>query len=220
MVNRSSSEHDREQVQFLQHDWQDLVVPCSPAARAADEVLAELVRLYSSEGRYYHNLDHLQDVLRTVHVLAHLATDLAAVRFAAWFHDAIYDPRASNNEERSAALCAQRLALLGVPSVTLAAAVEMIRATRDHRPRGRDLDTAILLDADLAILGASTPEYARYAAAIRQEYAWAPEPDYRRGRRMVLESFLARPRLYLTAPMLPREGQARQNLAAEIAALQ
>ncbi|MGZ7283798.1 HD domain-containing protein, partial [Streptococcus pyogenes] len=57
-------------------------------------------------------------------------------------------------------------------------------------------DTQVLLDADLAILGASEERYKRYAADIRKEYAWVPEADYRKGRAAVLERFLAAPRLY------------------------
>jgi predicted metal-dependent HD superfamily phosphohydrolase len=59
-----------------------------------------------------------------------------------------------------------------------------------------------------------------YAHAIRQEYAWVPEADFRTGRRRVLESFLQRERFYFTAGMRDREPAARQNLAAELQSLQ
>lgn len=205
---------------LLRAAWDELVRPYGPSAAAARRVRDDLLRSYADAGRFYHNPRHLREVLAHVDALAPLATDTAAVRLAAWFHDAIYDTRAPDNEERSAVLCERELTQLGLPPATVAAAAEMIRATRDHRPCGATADSAILLDADLAILGAPPDEYARYAAAIRREYAWVPEPEYRAGRQRVLQAFLERERIYLTAPMANREKPARQNLRAEIDQLQ
>jgi predicted metal-dependent HD superfamily phosphohydrolase len=75
----------------------------------------------------------------------------------------------------------------------------------------------VLLDADLAILGASEIDYQAYAVSIRREYAWVPEPEYRKGRRQVLERFLTRPRIFHFLSHL--EEPARRNLVAEIARL-
>ena len=78
----------------------------------------------------------------------------------------------------------------------------------------------ILLDADLAILGADPDEYARYARAIRQEYAWVPEADYRRGRTTVLQGFLVRARIFRLDRIHERlDAAARRNLRDELAAL-
>ena len=71
----------------------------------------------------------------------------------------------------------------------------------------------VLLDADLAILGASEDRYARYARDIRAEYAWVPDADYRAGRSRVLQHFLALPRIYFTDVMFEEgEQRARANL--------
>ena len=75
----------------------------------------------------------------------------------------------------------------------------------------------MLIDSDLAILGASESAYQAYANQIRQEYAWVPETDYRMGRRKVLERFLARPRIFHYLADL--EASARRNIAAEISRL-
>ena len=89
-----------------------------------------------------------------------------------------------------------------------------------HRAASEDRDGQVLLDADLAILGATAERYAAYSQAICQEYAWVPEEQYRSGRRQVLEGFLRRERLYYLDEMhAALETQARQNLADEIAAL-
>ena len=88
---------------------------------------------------------------------------------------------------------------LSIPEGHRVAALIMKTKTHDA---GDDADAQVLLDADLAILGASEPAYLDYAKKIRQEYAWVPEPEYRQGRRRVLESFLSRP------------AEARANAAA------
>jgi predicted metal-dependent HD superfamily phosphohydrolase len=92
----------------------------------------------------------------------------------------------------------------------------LIRKTKTH-DAGDDADAQVLIDADLAILGADEPAYRTYAEQIRQEYAWVPEPEYWIGRRRVLQKFLDRPRIYHILSHL--EAAARHNLAAEIARL-
>jgi predicted metal-dependent HD superfamily phosphohydrolase len=95
----------------------------------------------------------------------------------------------------------------------------MIRATAAHETSA-DPATRLMLDLDLAVLGAAPPVYAAYAAAIRREYAAVPEAIWRLGRAGVLDRFLARPRLYQTRLFQERlEGAARINLAAEADAL-
>jgi predicted metal-dependent HD superfamily phosphohydrolase len=97
-----------------------------------------------------------------------------------------------------------------------------VRATAhltQETPPG-DRDTATLLDADLAILGASEERYRRYSIDIRQEYGWVPDSEYRPARAAVLERFLSRPRIYWSELLFQEgEGQARANMQAELAAL-
>ena len=80
-----------------------------------------------------------------------------------------------------------------------------------------DRDSAVLLDADLAILGAGEERYRRYAADVRKEFAFVSDVDYRAGRATVLRSFLARPGIFRT-PVMAEEGEARarENLAREL----
>jgi predicted metal-dependent HD superfamily phosphohydrolase len=107
---------------------------------------------------------------------------------------------------------------LGVPAAVLETVVRLILATRhtsSEPPPNRD--TGVILDADLAILGATEERYRQYAADIRREYAWVPEPEYRAGRIAVLERFLARPRLFWHE-LTHQEGEsrARMNLQTEL----
>ncbi len=58
------------------------------------------------------------------------------------------------------------------------------------------MNALVLIDADLAILGASPANYQDYARKIRQEYAWVAVEDYRHGRTKILEKMLSRRRIY------------------------
>jgi predicted metal-dependent HD superfamily phosphohydrolase len=187
---------------------------------AGDALGRELVARWSQPHRHYHTTDHLAAVLTLVDRYAELAPDACAVRLAGWFHDAVYDPRAGDNEERSAELAESRLPGVGVPAARVAETARLVRLTAGHAVAGGDTGGALLADADLAVLAAGRGDYDRYAAAVRREYAHVPEDAFRAGRAAVLESLLALPALYRIVP--PRsewEVRARANLERELEAL-
>ncbi|MFG1708909.1 metal-dependent phosphohydrolase [Nonomuraea sp. M3C6] len=194
-------------------DWTALAGD-SPASRALG---AELVARWSEPHRRYHTLDHLAAVLAAAGLLADEADDLAAVRLAAWFHDAVYDGRPGWDEERSAQLAQARLPRCGVPSGRIAEVARLVRLTAAHDTLAPgDRNGAVLCDADLAVLGRSG--YDDYAARIRQEYAHVPDDLFRQGRAEVLRRLLAVPRLYRTRRARELwEGPARANMTAELA---
>lgn len=180
----------------------------------------ELLRRWSEPQRRYHTLAHLDAVLTSVDDLAGDADDADAVRLAAWFHDAVYAPDRSGNEERSARLASRVLAEAGVPAATVAEVARLVRLTESHDPAPGDRNGEVLCDADLAVLGGSERAYAAYAAAVRAEYAFVPEPDFRAGRAAILRQLLALPALFRTrAAREAYDAAARRNLAAELAEL-
>lgn len=205
---------ERNLQEALHHKWRDLLATWRADPVLADRAFEDVCQQYSGSGRFYHTLEHVGNVLETVDSLGSHARNRNAVKLAAWLHDWVYDSKASDNEERSALaaerLC-QELAISEGPSVG-----SLIRKTKTH-DAGDDTDAKVLLDADLAILGADDATYRNYAGQIRQEFAWVPDLAYRSGRRGVLERFLTRPRIYHFLDHL--EEPARRNLAAEIARL-
>lgn len=206
----------------LRQDWVRLLGRYGVAPADAGPVFDALAAAYSAPDRHYHTLEHLAEMFGVADRLAPAAADPDAVRLAVWFHDAVYDPRAKDNEARSADLAADRLGRFGVPPATVGRVGRLVRATAhlasaDPPP---DRDAAVLLDADLAVLGASEDRYRRYAADIRKEYSFVPDGDYRVGRAAVLRLFLARPRIFRCDEMFGEcEARARANLAAELAEL-
>jgi predicted metal-dependent HD superfamily phosphohydrolase len=206
------------QLSTLWPAWRDLVHPFGAPAHRVEGAFGMLAACYARMGRFYHNLNHIEAVLATIEQLRDLAENLTAVRLAGWLHDVVYDSRARDNEERSAEFAQTLLPALAIPDAITDSVRRLILCTKTHQTNGPD--SAVLLDADLAILGAPEAEYAAYAAAIRREYAWAPEDAYRVGRRQVLETFLGREQIYFTPPMRQaREDQARRNLRQEIDSL-
>ncbi len=198
----------------MRQQWLDLLQRGKVDPVLAAERFGEIAGQYASSGRYYHTLDHILDVLATVDKLASHAPQPDAVRLAAWLHDVIYDSRASDNEERSAEYARRLCGELGIPDAALVAS--LILQTKTHIVDD-DRNGQVLVDAELAILGASASVYHGYAQNIRREYAWVPESAYRTGRQRVLENFLIRPRIYHLLTDL--EAPARKNLTAEIALL-
>jgi predicted metal-dependent HD superfamily phosphohydrolase len=171
-----------------------------PAAAAT--VGRDLLERWAEPHREYHTGDHLATMLSIVDANARLADDLMAVRLAAWFHDAVYDPVAAPgaNEAASAALAIQYLAMLEVDEARADEVARLVRLTAEHDPVPDDRNGCLLADADLAILASEEPVYDAYAYAVRREYGHVPDPLYRAGRIRVLDHLLALPRLYRSVP--------------------
>lgn len=211
-----------ERLDAVQREWVRLLEVYGVHPADAYPPFDRLVAAYSEPHRHYHTLEHLDEMFRVVRRLENRCRDVGAVRLAVWFHDAVYDPSARDNEERSAALVTDLLGRLGIPGGVLDRVSGLIKITAHLSTEATvgDPDGDVLVDADLAILGASEERYRRYADDIRREYAFAPEVAYRVGRAAVLRRFLARPRIYRTPPMSDSgEAAARRNIEAELTRL-
>ncbi|MFD8801106.1 HD domain-containing protein [Streptomyces atroolivaceus] len=179
----------------------------------ADALLAR----WAEPQRRYHTTAHLTQVLDRVDTLAGHASDPDLVRLAVWFHDAVYRPDRSENEERSAALAERALPEAGVPDAATAEVARLVRLTVTHDPAAGDTNGEVLCDADLAILAAAPKEYAAYAAQVREEYGFVPDDAFREGRSAVLRQLLELPRLFRTPHGAAEwEPRARQNLTTEL----
>jgi Uncharacterized protein conserved in bacteria len=180
----------------------------------------DLMHRYAEAHRHYHDTRHLAEVMSVIDRLEPHAEDIEAVRLAAWFHDAIYDPTRADNEERSAALAQAELGAIGLPGPQLHEVVRLVRLTRDHDPSSGDRNGELLCDADLSIFGADPDRYAAYAAGVRAEYDHVDDVAFSAARAKVLETLLARPVLFRTAAARESwEETARHNLTQELSAL-
>ena len=157
----------------------------------------DLVARYSESHRAYHTLDHVTHCLNEFEAARTLALEPAAVELALWFHDAVYDPRAKDNEEKSAALALEIARNAGFSGALGLKVATMILASTHVAPPD-DPDTRLFADIDLSILGQPQGVFDEYERQVRLEYAWVPEEMFRAGRSAILRSFLERPFLYGT----------------------
>ncbi|MEY2456078.1 MAG: hypothetical protein QOK06_1172 [Acidimicrobiaceae bacterium] len=188
----------------------------SPEAAAA--VADGLVARYREPHRSYHTLEHIGEVLA---VLERLDAQQDVV-LAAWFHDAVYDPRAAGgaSERASAELASDQLARLGAPAELVDEVARLVELTAGHTAGPDDHAGQVLADADLSILGAPAERYQRYQAAVRAEYAHVPDDAWRTGRAAVLGGFLERSRLFHDERLhVELDARARGNLERELRSL-
>ena len=201
-----------------QPGWQAMWQALAP--KAPDPALLEqLTDRYAEAHRHYHTLQHLDACLR--HLAAHrsLAQRPNEVALALWFHDAIYDIGAAVNERRSAAWAQAALHEHGGAFDAAQRVFALVMVTR-HDQAPRSPDQQLLLDVDLAILGAPAAVFDAYERQIVREYQAVPPAAFRSNRRRILQGFLDRPRIYHTAVFHDmREAQARDNLSRSIEAL-
>jgi predicted metal-dependent HD superfamily phosphohydrolase len=218
--------HDDEQI--IRTAWRSVVAHGAASAAAGhvpgrrDAPLDAVLARHREPHRRYHTVTHVAWVVRTVDELVAEVTvpSVPVVHLAAVYHDAVYDPRAADNEARSADLAVAVGRELGWTDPDLDEVHRLIIATAGHESVTDDAAASVLLDADLAILGAEPSAYRAYVTGVRFEYAHVADPDWRVGRTAVLRSFLDRERIFATAPMrAARERRARANLSAEIAEL-
>ncbi len=178
-----------------------------------------ILDLYDEPDRHYHNIDHVGTMLVVFKSARPKCTMPNEVTLAIIFHDAIYIPRAKDNEEKSAELAKQTLAAFGVPRTCLDLIEDLILCTKHHIPTAHPAST-LMIDTDLSILGSPDEEYDIYSRAIRTEYSFVSDGDYRVGRTNVLTSFLRRDSIYILPWFRERfEEQARRNIMLEIAKL-
>jgi predicted metal-dependent HD superfamily phosphohydrolase len=191
--------------------WRELGVVQAPL-----EILDDLRSRYSAPDRHYHDLHHVADCLETFDVCRREAERPAEIEMAIFFHDAIYDTHAADNELKSAEWARAVLLEQGVAEPVARRVFDLILATA-HALEPAEGDPSLLCDVDLSILGAVAEKFEEYDRRIAAEYAWVPAEIYRRKRGEVLAGFLARPRIYRTAGFFERyEAAARRNLAEAV----
>ena len=167
---------------------------------------------YAEPHRAYHTLGHVAHCLDEFDAARALTRDAVSVEMALWYHDAVYDPRAKDNEERSAELASRVAVDMGLPAAKGLRVADLIRVST-HAGLAPDPDAQLFADVDLSILGQPEGTFAEYERQVRVEYAWVPEPAFRSGRAAILKAFLDRPSIYGTPFFRDKyEAAARRNL--------
>ena len=194
--------------------WRQLGVSVSD-----DELFSRLVECYSEAHRKYHTMQHLNECLTHLESARSLAERPLEVELALWFHDAIYNTRRKDNEERSAEWARNSVLVAGLADDQAGRVYGLVMATmHDAVPIG--IDAAVLVDIDLSILGSDVDRFDEYEVQVRDEYSWVTAPLYRAGRKKILQEFANRESIYCTEYFRERyEAQARSNIARSLARL-
>lgn len=182
------------------------------ASKPSQQVFERLLACYREDTRHYHNLSHIGHCLEGLDRFAQHAQHPAEVALALWFHDAVYNPKAKDNEAQSAQMAREELTRLGVAISSVDRICGHILATKDHK--AEHPDALLVIDLDLAILAASPSRYDRFEQEIRQEFLHVPGFLFKFARKKILKHFLRREYIYhhpFTREIW--EDAARKNLA-------
>ncbi|HAG58898.1 MAG TPA: DUF4031 domain-containing protein [Arthrobacter bacterium] len=183
-----------------------------------DALFLDLLDRWSEDHRRYHGCTHLLAVLEALDLLTEPADPPRTVLLAAWFHDAVYRGIAGQDEEESARLAEERLTDAGLPASDVEEVARLVRLTSDHRPEPGDDDGALVCDADLSVLGGEPEPYARYVAAVREDYAHIGDADFAAGRAAVVRHLLELdPMFHSDRARALWLDAARRNLQGELA---
>lgn len=179
----------------------------------------EIVINYCDAGRYYHNLNHLEAIIRELSDVKDSIPHWDTAMFSVFYHDIVYNALRSDNEAQSADKAQLRLQEIGFPKDQTTQCVLQILATKGHNP-GDDITTQLFIDADLAILGKPTQVYTEYSENLRKEFFIYTDKEYKAGRKKILKHFLAMDRIFKTEHFYNKyEKQARKNIESELSLL-
>jgi predicted metal-dependent HD superfamily phosphohydrolase len=185
----------------------------------ASAVYNDLTMRYSEPHRAYHTLAHIGHCLDEFEQVRQLATNSDAVELALWYHDAIYDTKTKDSEERSAVLAMEMVRNALLSEAVGQSVANLVMATK-HTSAPTDPDAQLLVDIDLSILGQSEEKFDEYESQVRKEYKWVPKDAFIVGRSTILKSFLDRLTIYSTEFFRNKyETQARRNIARSLARL-
>ena len=176
----------------------------------------EIETTYHDETRYYHTMEHLQNVHHELLQVKQNIRDWDCVLFSLFYHDIIYIPTRTDNESKSSELAKARLESIHLPLIQIEKCIKMIMATKDHTISDED-DINLFTDADLSILGSSRSVYADYCHNVRKEYAELPDSIYKAGRKTFLQKLLNMPAIFKTDNFYRKyEKTARENIDYEL----
>jgi predicted metal-dependent HD superfamily phosphohydrolase len=183
-----------------------------------DSLWKEVEMKYSSPGRHYHTLGHLDSLTRELCTFKERFSNWDAIVFAIAYHDIVYNTLKNNNEEKSAEFSVKRLSSIACPDGLISLSKQLILATKTHA--AESIEVNMFTDADLSILGSDNDTYKLYAAQIRMEYAMYPDFMYNSGRKKVLIHFLQMSTIYKSPEFAAKyEARARINLKEELETL-
>lgn len=141
-----------------------------------------ILEKYSELHRYYHDYSHLVELFKKLEELRDVSSLKEIIKnqekeliYQTFFHDLVYDPKKTDNEEVSAKMFED---YYKQDDTTKSKVVAGILATKSHtKPTQYEIND-VFLDLDLSILSAAPEKFKEYEDNIRREYSFVPEDVY------------------------------------------
>ncbi len=191
---------------------------CATLGNSTDvcALFARLLRHYQEPHRRYHTPGHVTHCLREFDSARAHMTEPDAVELAIWFHDAIYDARAHDNEAASAAFF-EREAKGDMPESLRHLVHDLIMITT-HTTLPSTNDECFIVDIDLSGFGLPWQEFIADSAAVRAEFSHQSDAEFIPRHRAFIESLLKRKEFCFTAFFREKHEQiARSNIERYLA---
>jgi len=207
-------------MESVENYWRKLWSGSSVEDKLISETWTKIRDAYSSNGRHYHTIKHIAQMLEASEKYSGKLQDISNIQLSVFYHDIVYVASKNDNEEQSAQMASSDLKMFHLAENEINKCILYINATKGHNVATNDMDLAYFLDFDLEKLGAPWPEYEEYTRQIRQEYKIYPKLIYNQGRKKVLKHFLALERIFKTPEYFEKyEKQARENMQKEMLGL-
>jgi predicted metal-dependent HD superfamily phosphohydrolase len=189
--------------------WHDCLL--DSAADESSVIHQNLIDSYSEPQRHYHTLSHIVHCLSLFDKISAELHNPEALELAIWFHDVIYTPGATDNEQLSAD---QFMALTsGIFSDQLRDTVyQHIMATVHDGSEFKNADTNYMLDIDLSSFGRPWPEFIQDSDNLRLEMGNLSDAVFYKRQAAFQDRLFSRPRFFRSEYFYNHfESQARQN---------
>ena len=215
----------QEDATFCAARWRALCGRLGAGEQASAAWWARVSAAYSGDGRFYHTLRHIGQMLQLKDANAASLADGDAVELAIFFHDVVYDAAGGGGgkNERDSALVLLEFceSALGGGYAAAQRVARWIEMTAHHRCDAEtEADWRFLMDFDMAILAAPPAEYSAYSRAVRREYSHVSTVAWCVGRgRFLSQAAAAGTAVFATPAFAALEERARSNARSEAAAL-
>jgi predicted metal-dependent HD superfamily phosphohydrolase len=211
-----SESRTRATVQMQRH-WEQLAASVGLDGADSRRIWGIILDKYSENHRYYHTLEHIQDMVQKRLDIADLISDKTLTDLAIFFHDIIYDPKSKVNEEESANLF-RSIFQATENGVDVPKICNFILQTKYHEVLdSTEEDLKLFIDMDMSILGSHPNDYRTYAMNIRREYSHMNDADFCSGRGRFLGEMLNEARFIFASDhyRIHLEEKAKANIRWE-----
>lgn len=209
--------------ELLKSIWDSVMENHGICKNISNMFFEKVIEKYNESGRFHHNCPHLIYMHSNISVLSTKVSNvnLDILSMAMFYHDVIYNPASTTNEQDSYDMAIGHLKIMRFDENFIKQVGELVLLTIDHEINPEltvPLEIQkIFLDSDMAILASDEKMYMEYSKNVRKEYYCIPKDKYNEGRILFLESALKKEKLFFTDSMNDEFLiKARENIKNEI----